>query len=201
MFFTTIQNRLRRLNSGAYNELATTLGYRSNKAKIAFDKLVNAKDLASFLRVGHYDLLYNSTKLLIGLARAFKLDENALKIEINKAQKHNDEIEKFQKCYIFIDTHFVRKNEPIFALAMCECERRIWLGKYANKLVYKSNDEILAFIKKLINHHYFINKGTSKFCGKIYAYQVNLPTFSCALTPNGESLKTPISESFAYLRI
>ena len=86
-------------------------------------------------------------------------DELALETEQNR----------FKNSYLFIDTNFKRKSEPIFVLAFMEHKRRI-AYKNIGDLYFKSDDEILEIISKFVKEDYFTCDGTIKLWGKIVAY-------------------------------
>jgi len=68
-----------------------------------------------------------------------------------------EEICKFKRCYIFVNTNFKRKNEPIFALAFMESGRRISIPK--EQFAFKSDDEIFELVSKIVKKHYKENEG------------------------------------------
>lgn len=80
------------------------------------------------------------------------------------------ELLKFKDSYIFINTNFKRKSEPIFALAFCESQRNITLDK--NNLIFQSDDKIFYIISNVVKLHYIDTKGTIGIWGDIinYAY-------------------------------
>jgi len=78
------------------------------------------------------------------------------------------ELSKFKNSYIFINTNFKRKSEPIFVLACCERLRNIVLDK--NKLIFKSDDEIFDIISIVIQENYINTKGKAAIWGDIVNY-------------------------------
>ena len=59
---------------------------------------------------------------------------------------------KFQRAYIFINTDFKRRGEPVFVLACSEGARRVAFDK--TLLFFKSDDEILVIISAIIKEHF-----------------------------------------------
>jgi hypothetical protein len=78
------------------------------------------------------------------------------------------EREKFKECYIFINTNFKRKSEPIFALAFLEYKRHISLPK--DDLVFKSDKEIFKIIGNIVKNHFIASDGKINMWGKIANY-------------------------------
>ena len=78
------------------------------------------------------------------------------------------ELEKFKDSYIFVNTNFKRKSEPIFALAFCEARRNIGLNKTG--LIFKTDKEIFQIISKVIKEHYIDSDGNIGIWGDIANY-------------------------------
>ena len=78
------------------------------------------------------------------------------------------EIRSFEKCYIFVNTNFKRKNEPIFALAFMENRRHLSVPK--EKFTFKNDDEIFALVSQIVQRHYEETKGELPLWEKIDNY-------------------------------
>jgi len=78
------------------------------------------------------------------------------------------EIRSFEKCYIFVNTNFKRKDEPIFALAFMEHVRRLAIPK--EEFAFKNDEEIFASVSQIVQKHYEENKGKLPLWGKIDNY-------------------------------
>ena len=87
---------------------------------------------------------------------SLKIDEDTINNEIETITIYKKEIEKFKDSYIFVNTNFKRKNEPIFTLTLCENQRRISQYKKEN-LLFKTINEILEIASKDIKEHYSQN--------------------------------------------
>jgi hypothetical protein len=81
---------------------------------------------------------------------------------------YKKEYENFQGCYIFVNTNFKRKNEPIFVLAALEHRRRLSLPK--DDLVFKTDEEIFKIIGNLVKNHFIKTGGKLDLWGKIANY-------------------------------
>ena len=150
------------------------LGYSSQiKFEKTLNKFLEFSTFYEWLQCGHYDLVNNSEDFFIKLSKALKIDENTIHNELETATFYKKEVDKFINSYVFVNTNFKRKNEPIFALALCENKRNISLYKKEN-LLFKSIDEILEILSKEIKQHYLENSDNLSIWGKIVSYQVHL---------------------------
>jgi hypothetical protein len=78
------------------------------------------------------------------------------------------EREKFKECYIFVNTNFKRKSEPIFVLACLEYTRHISLPK--DDLVFKTDEEIFKIIGNIVKNHFITSSGKIELWGKVENY-------------------------------
>ena len=171
MIFEDIKEKIKFQNKTL---LTKELGYSNlTKFEITLNKFLQFSTLNEWFQCGHYDLVNTAGDFFIKLSKALKIDEDTINNEIKNITLYKKEIEKFKDSYIFVNTNFKRKNEPIFALALCENQRRISLYKIEN-LLFKTIDEIFEILSKEIKKHYLQNKGTLKIWGKINSYQVHL---------------------------
>ena len=171
MIFEDIKEKIKFQNKTL---LTKELGYsNSTKFEKTLNKFFQFSTLYGWFQCGHYDLVNTAEDFFIKLSKALKIDEDTINNEIENITLYKKEIEKFKDSYIFVNTNFKRKNEPIFALALCENQRRISLYKIEN-LLFKTIDEIFEILSKEIKKHYLQNKGTLKIWGKINSYQIHL---------------------------
>ena len=103
--------------------------------------------------------------------------------------------------YIFINTNFIRKNEPIFALAFMESKRRIKLKK--SLYLDKNEEEIRRYVIDLIKVHYKQKNGELVMWGKIRSYVYHdVEDNSVIYSPEGIEMEDEaITESRATLRL
>lgn len=87
--------------------------------------------------------------------------------------KLRKELLKFKGCYIFVNTNFRRKTEPIHVLAFCESQRNLAINK--SSLVFKNDMEQFKIISDMVKKHYITSEGTIGIWGKIknYVYHHN----------------------------
>lgn len=182
MILENIKEKLKLQNK---TSLARELGYASLiKFENTLNKFFGISSLYEWFQCGHYDLVNNAKDFFIKLSKALKIDENTINNEIKNITLYNHEVEKFKDSYIFVNTNFKRKNEPIFALALCENQRRISLYKNEN-LLFKSLDEIIEILSIEIKKHYLQNSDNLGIWGKIVSYQVHLFDTIYILDTNG----------------
>ena len=139
MIFKLIKEKI---NLYDKDDLSKKLGY-SNQAKFeeTLNKFLQFLNIYQWFEKGHYDLVNNTEDFFIKLSKALNIEYSLINRELKEINLYKQEVEKFKDSYIFVNTNFKRKNEPIFALAFCENQRRISLYKKEN----------LLFITPLIN--------------------------------------------------
>ena len=186
MIFEDIKEKIKFQNKTL---LTKELGYsNSTKFEKTLNKFFQFSTLYGWFQCGHYDLVNTAEDFFIKLSKALKIDENTINNKIKNITLYKHEVEKFKDSYIFVNTNFKRKNEPIFALALCENQRRISLYKNEN-LLFKTTDEILEILSIEIKKHYLQNSDKLGIWGKIVSYQVHLFDTIYILDTNG-SLKS-----------
>ena len=198
MLIKTINEKL---NTIDISTLHKKVGYNSSKKFIeTLEKLKSTRNSYDWLYCSHYDLVYSSKDFLIKLCEVLEIDEILVDDEIKKAVAYYKEQEKFKSSYIFVNTNFKRKSEPIFALALCEKFRNISLYKKEN-LLFKSIEEILNNLSFQIKSHYEENNGGLKIWRKIVNYQVHLFDKIYVFDVNGNLLEyaNEVSESRATI--
>lgn len=171
MLFKLIKEKI---NLYDKDDLSKKLGY-SNQVKFeeTLNEFLQFKNLYQWFEKGYYDLVNNAEDFFIKLSKALDIKDSLIDKELKEIKFYKQEVKKFKDSYIFINTNFKRKNEPIFALAFCENQRRISLYKNEN-LLFKTINEIFEVLSKEIKEHYLQNEGTLKIWGKINSYQVHL---------------------------
>lgn len=186
MIFEDIKEKIKLQNK---TFISKELGYSNlTKFEKTLNKFLEFSTLYEWFQCGHYDLVNTAGDFFIKLSKALKIDEDTINNEIKNITLYKHEVEKFKDSYIFINTNFKRKNEPIFALALCENQRRISLYKNENFL-FKSIDEILEILSIEIKKHYLLNSYKLGIWGKIVSYQVHIFDTIYTFDTNG-SLKS-----------
>lgn len=171
-----------KIKDASIEDLKQKLDYQSTKKlEKSLNKFLKTETIYEWLNSGFYDLSNNAEQFLIKLCKALEISNIELQKELDNCINKKTEIEKFKDAYIFVNTNFKRKSEPIFALAFLESKRRISLYKN-EKYLFKSRNEILNIISNEIIKHYIFNNGKLVVWGDIVNYELylfgNLYTFT-----------------------
>jgi hypothetical protein len=129
---------------------------------------LTSKDLYSWLDSGYYDFKYTPKLFLQKLCQIFQLNYSDLEEELRKQNIYYDEVKRVKKNYIFVNTNFKRKSEPIFALACLEHTKRVPLN--VKDIVFKNIEQTLEIVSKQIQKHYKKSDGRLNIWGKIINY-------------------------------
>lgn len=117
--------------------------------------------------------------------------------------KIQEELAKYKGCYIFVNTNFKRKGEPIFVLAFCEPQRNISINK--KDLIFKTDKKVFAIISNIVKHHFIDTQGKIGIWGDIVNYVYHHKDgYRYIFDKNGKLRKgknTDIVESRATLRL
>ena len=171
MLFKLIKEKI---NLYDKDDLSKKLGYSKQvKFEETLNKFLQFLNIYQWFEKGYYDLVNNAEDFFIKLSKALNIEDSLINRELKEINLYKQEVEKFKDSYIFVNTNFKRKNEPIFALAFCENQRRISLYKKEN-LLFKTIDEIFKILSKEIKEHYLQNEGNLNIWGKINSYHVHL---------------------------
>ena len=177
--------------------LSKALGYvREQNFTRALANLEAAKSLDEFITKGHFDWAHSSETLILALSKHFALNIDA---ELGEVQKLYNERVKFRGSYIYIDTDFRRKGEPIFALAMAQHLRYISLTPFLDELCFKALNEQLNIISKVVKDYYHKTKSLPVF-GEITGFKLYLLGKNYSLDTNGNFTDKEIAEQVATIK-
>ena len=151
-------------------ELLRSLGYHDiRKGDKSLSDFLKAGSLKDWLSHGHYDFVHSSESFAKKLASLAGVDPGAIESIVDEEAERRAILSQLHTPYIFVDTRFRRKNEPIFALAFMEGKRRIALDKEA---VYdRSMEDTLREVSRTIRKHYRNTGGKLNLWGKIHEYR------------------------------
>ena len=166
----TYDTLVRFVKASDRKELMHSLGYHDlRKGEESLNAFLSAGSLKNWLAHGHYDFVHSSESFTKKLASLAGVDPGAIDRIVDKEAERRATLSQLQTPYIFVDTRFRRKNEPIFALAFMEGKRRIALDK---ETVYdRSLKETLQEVSQIIREHYRNTGGKLKLWGKIHEYR------------------------------
>jgi hypothetical protein len=179
-----------RLSGMTPDEIAARLGYsRPGRAMKTIRDIL--KDPRKVLQKGFYDFRFTATEMLEKITEIAGIDPGTARgliKEIN-ADIHDDQFG--YRPWIFVDTPFARRNEPIFALAFMESQRRLGLPKTIKKM---ERAQQLAELRAVVRVHQEKLKETD---GKIpcwgephkYVCHVNADDDIVEVTPGGEIIR------------
>jgi hypothetical protein len=197
--FKYIQSTLQHKDLALYAE---DLGYKSiQKGVDSLNKFLKTKNLSNWLYSGFYDFKYTSLAFYTTLAKIFDITDEKLSEDIQNAELYKKEYDSFANCYIFVNTNFKRKNEPIFILSIVESTRRLVLKR--ENLIFRSDEEILKKVSKMIKRHYRLKEGRLNIWGDIQNYQYHHRDGKTYLFDvNGNHLTSKeVYESLATIRL
>ena len=159
----------KRVQNSSLEKITKSLEYSSiEKAEKIIHRFLTSKDLYSWLDSGYYDFKYTPKLFLQKLCQIFQLNYSDLEEELRKQNIYYDEVKRVKKNYIFINTNFKRKSEPIFALACLEHTRQVPLN--VKDVVFKNIEQTLEIVSKQIQEHYKKSDGRLNIWGVIDSY-------------------------------
>ena len=177
--------------------LSRALGYvREQNFTRALANLEAAKSLDEFITKGHFDWAHSSETLILALSKHFALDIDA---ELSEVQKLYNERVKFRGSYIYIDTDFRRKSEPIFALAMAQHLRYISLTPFLDEICFKALNEQLKAISN-ITKNYYQKTQTIPIFGAITGFKLYFLGKNYSIDTDGNFTDKEIAEQVATIR-
>ena len=166
-------------------ELLKELKISQTKIDKILDKLNASDSLCTFLDIPIYTFTYTAESFLEKIFMLYHID--GFDEIIKKYQNYRQELSKFQGSYIFVNTNFRRKNEPIIALALMEYRRIIKLDP--KKLIFKDDDKIINYISSIIKDHYTKTDGKLPLWGKIENYFAHYNNKEIVFDKNGNIVK------------
>ena len=155
------------LEDKPHAEILKGMGYRKPSQQ-NLDRLKAVLDDEYLgLSRGGFDLKYSTPEFLLALGNVARLDMKTSRQRIEAIQQYlSDEWQAF-KPYIWVDTHFKRTSQPIFALAACEFFRHLGFPKGFWRL---PPEEQLRKAQALARQHMAETEGDLSIWGKIQNY-------------------------------
>jgi hypothetical protein len=141
--------RLKLLHSSLF-EIALMMGYNRHSAVSTVKRIEHAlKDNCLGLDTGKYDFKYSNEEFLFRLMSTLGLDVTNYEADLKSLAALREDKKNRYKSFVYIDTGFKRTTEPIFALALCEGQRRIYLDYDVRaRPLYEQVEYVQSLIKK-----------------------------------------------------
>ena len=161
-----------RLDHTSHDEVIRKMGYINIKTgRRSLENFLASGGIQSWLEGGCFDMIHSSSSFLLALVEALELPVDEARKEIDKHSQRKEQIRNMKDVYIFVDTGFKRKGQPIFILAMAESLRHIKIDKAF--CLDHSKEEILQHVSETVKAHYEANNGKLAVWGEIqrYVYQ------------------------------
>ncbi len=150
-------------------QLLKKIGYNNvPNGRNTLDGFLNVNSIYQWLKESHFDMKYSSEQFLKALLEELALYNSSAIEEIELIKEKQLKITKMKIPYIYIDTHFIRKGEPIIILAAMEGSRRIILDR--EEIVNLPFEEILERVSLIIKEHYKSSGGKLPWWGMIETY-------------------------------
>ena len=167
---TLYEKLIKKIETAETSLLIEALGYHvRSKGKNALESFSRSGGVYVWLKSGHYDFVHNAESFLYALADALHLESDEVDAAIAEAKARQDRIRTMAKPFIFIETGFRRKSEPVFVLALLEPKRRICLDKEMS--ADETLEETLERVLKIVRKHYIETRGELPVWGKIRSYR------------------------------
>jgi hypothetical protein len=172
------------LEGKPYTSILKSIGYRNPSPK-NFDRLKSVLDDDCLgLKSGGFDFKYSTQEFLLALSNVAGLDLKRSQQWIEATQKYISDEEQAFKPYIWVDTHFKRTTQPIFALAFCESRRYLSFSKGFWRLPIEQQ---LRKAQALARDHMAETEGKLVMWGNIQEYWFFYePRKAFILSPDGE---------------
>ncbi len=190
-----------RLENAEKESIVKSLGYNNKKNGLKrLGTLISTKNIEEWLKKNGYDFCHSNESFLLKLCDILEFDKADYLKPITKISDRLNAIDRMPNPYIFINTNFKRENQPIFALAFMERERKIYIDKVK---VFDSRDDGLSMAKKLVQEHYQETQGVIPMWGTIdnYIYHTNNKKYIINKNGEIENNTKEIFESKAVLSI
>ncbi|MFT4629633.1 MAG: hypothetical protein ACI9WC_002924 [Arenicella sp.] len=159
--------RLKLLHSSLF-DIALLMGYNRHSAVSAAKRIKHVlKDNCLGLDTGKYDFKYSNEEFLFKLISTLGLDVANYEADLKSVTELREDKKNRYKSFVYIDTGFKRTTEPIFALALCEGQRRIYLDYDVRvRPLY----EQVEFVQSLVKKHNRDKHGNLGIWGDIQRY-------------------------------
>ncbi len=172
------------------------LGYNNlSKCREKLEAL-QEKGLEEFLKSYRYDFVNTSEEFVRKLSKILGIEDEVRK-DLQAIEEQERKIAEQFPAFIYVDTDFTRKNEPIFVLAFLEGQRRIFLDK--KWLAFTPLEKQIERVQEIVKKHYKKHDGKLPVWGEIkrYVYFYDRGKKPIVFDPKGNIVHQPIRYSEA----
>jgi hypothetical protein len=150
--------------------LARATGYHNpRKFLAALEAFQGAGSLEAWMRNGHYDMVHGTKSFVVALAEALQIPTDEIVRACDEITDRFAELAKLPTPWIYVETSFRRKGEPVFVLACMEGMRRLRLSK--ETIVELPLNQALNHVAEQIRTHYEDYDGVLTIWGRITGYR------------------------------
>jgi len=156
-----------KLSHSDYHDIAQLMGYKSKSGK-AVQRITDVlADRYLGLYSGGFDFKYRADEFLSALCSVLGMNISDYKSDLDAI--HDEFIDRRDryKSYVFVDTEFKRKSQPVFVLAACDGMRYIELDY---EIRIKPMHEQVKYVQSLVAQHYKETKGGIGIWGNVKRY-------------------------------
>lgn len=182
----TLQHELKlKLMHSELSDIAQLMGYNRkgiSKAVTRIEQVLSDPQLNLYGNT--FDFKYSNQEFIERLCSILGIDLNRFNGEIDSLITKHEAIRDSFKSYVFVDTDFKRKSEPIVMLSCYEHHRSFLLPK--EKRLLPVADQV-AYVQTCVKKHYVENDGELPMWGKIQRY-VFFYDENQSISLNGEGL-------------
>jgi len=174
------------LKNKSPDDILKAIGYSKpdDKSRERLAKVLGSKTLG--LDTGSFDFKYSTSEFLIALSKVAGLNEAEVRRGVRRIEQDISDDRHAFKPYIWVDTHFKRANQPIFALAAMESRRHLGFRDGFWRLPLEQQ---LAEAQALAREHMAETEGKLVIWGTIQEYWFFYePRRAYRLAPDGEVL-------------
>ncbi len=157
-----------KLSCANLSDITQFMGYNKTqtpKAIKRLEHLVADECLGMYNKT--FDFKYSNQEFLTKLTNVLGLGINDFKSDIDNIHTaHNVWVNRFQS-FVFVDTEFFRKSQPVFVLAACSDQRYIRL---IDGIQMKPLHEQVTYVQSIVKQHYIDSCGGIGIWGRVKRY-------------------------------
>jgi hypothetical protein len=150
------------------DHILRAMGYSASalpRARIRLHNLLEEPDLG--ILSGRYDFRFSNREFLRALTHVVGIDSNYAEAQLSVIEADIAREGRAFKPWVFVETDFRRRGEPIFALAVLEGKRRLTLPKGCWSL---PQSQLVAVAADTVRTHYAMCQGQLLIWGAVREY-------------------------------